>query len=101
MKRRAAVVGLALISLLVNGCSSGSSAAVPGDRSAVRHWQSVVNQDQAKLTHDEGCPLDSSAITCNPQTKNPKVAEDQAKLRSDEGNLFTAENKLQKDEGGG
>lgn len=103
MKRRAAVLGVvALVTVLAAGCSSGSSASVPADRRALQHWQSTVNQDQAKLSQDEGCPLNSSVITCTPQTDgDPKVGKDQAKLRSDEAELFAAQRQLQKDEGGG
>jgi hypothetical protein len=99
--RRAALAGAVLAALLATSCSSGSSpASIPAARRTVEHWQSLVNEDLAQLSQDEGCPLGSGETGCTPKVNaSPKVRDDEAKLHADEAKLFAAENQLRQDEG--
>jgi hypothetical protein len=77
-----------------------SPAVIAVAKKNVEHWQTIVNEDQAQLSQDEGCPLNSGAANCTPQTNSPAALRAQVKLKSDETQLFTSENELSKAEGG-
>lgn len=101
MKMPTVVLSLMMAALLCAACSSGTSspAAIAAAKGNVEHWQAVVNQDQAQLSQDEGCPLNSATANCTPRVSSPKALEAQAKLKADETLLFTSENELTKAEG--
>jgi hypothetical protein len=101
MKRSVALLAVVGVAILSVACSPGisSPAGIATAKRNVDHWQTVVNEDQAQVSQDEGCPLTSGAADCTPQVNNPEAVQAQAKLRADEARLFTAENELTKAEG--
>jgi hypothetical protein len=101
VKRSVAVLAAVVAAILSAACSSGpsSSSEIAAAKRTVAHWQSVVNEDQARLSQDEGCPLTSGAANCTPQVSSPEALQAQAKLQADEARLFTSENALSKAQG--
>ncbi|MGB7052542.1 MAG: hypothetical protein WBG41_13310 [Acidimicrobiales bacterium] len=100
MKRSVVVLAVVVATLLCAACSSrpSSPSEIAAAKRTVAHWQSVVNEDQARLSRAEGCPL-TSAANCTPQVTTTEALQAQAKLRADEARLFTSENELSKDQG--